>query len=80
MRTQLESIVKTSLQPKLVCLTKLSSMAYHHLCDGLHITEQVMTLLTYMHAWRKVGTPVSREVFITSSLKQEYTFQIPREP
>jgi hypothetical protein len=56
MRTQLESIVKTSLQPKLVRLTKLSSMACHPLCDGLHTTEQGMTLLTYMHAWRKVGT------------------------
>ena len=81
MRILLASIVKTSLQPNLVRLTKLSSTAYHPLCDGLHTTEQAMILLTYMHAWRKVGTRLSREVYtITSSLKQEYTFQILRGP
>ena len=77
MRTQLESIVKTTLQPKLVRSTKLSSMAYHPLCDGLHTTEQVMTLLTYMHARREVGTTVSREVILPHTLNRNIPFKYP---
>lgn len=78
MRTQLESIVKTSLQPKLVRLTKLSSMAYRPLCDGLHTTERVMTLLTYMHAWQKVGTrSPAKSILLPHPLNRNIPFKYP---